>query len=68
MGSYAWYYHADDRVYYWTESYNMSATQFAREVSHMTGKSLTASDISAASRQADIDRIKRIASSVIYVP
>lgn len=68
MGSYAWYYHADDRVYYWTESYNMSATQFAHEVSHMIGKSLTASDISATSRQADIDRIKRIASTVIYVP
>jgi len=25
MGSYAWYYHADSRTYYWTESYNMSA-------------------------------------------
>lgn len=67
MGSYAWYYHADDRVYYWTESYNMSATQFAREVSRRTGKLLTASDISAASRQADIDWIKRIASSVIHI-
>lgn len=68
MGSYAWYYHGDNRTYYWTESYNMSATQFAREVSRMIGKSLSASDISAASRQADIDRIKRIASTVIYVP
>lgn len=67
MGSFAWYFHADDRVYYWTESYNMSATQFAREVSRRTGKSLTASDISAASRQADIDWIKRIASSVIHI-
>ena len=68
MGSYAWYYHADDRVYYWTESYTMSATQFAREVSRLTGRSLSASDISAANRQADVDRIKRIASSLIYVP
>ena len=68
MGSYAWYYHADGRTYYWTESYNMSATQFAREVSRMTGKSLTASDISAASRQADVDRLKNIASPLIYVP
>lgn len=68
MGSYAWYYHADDRVYYWTESYTMSATQFAREVSRLTGKSLSASDISAANRQADVDRLKRIASSLIYVP
>lgn len=68
MGSYAWYYHADGRTYYWTESYSMSATQFAREVSRLTGKSLSASDISAASRQADIDRIQRIAHPLIYVP
>ena len=68
MGSYAWYYHADGRTYYWTESYNMSATQFAREVSRLTGKSLSASDISAASRQADVDRLKNIASPLIYVP
>lgn len=68
MASYAWYYHADGYTYYWTESYNMSATQFAREVSHLTGKSLSASDISSASRQADLDRIKRIASTLIYVP
>lgn len=68
MGSYAWYYHADGRTYYWTESYNMSATQFAREVSRLTGKSLTASDISAASRQADVDRLKNIANPLIYVP
>lgn len=68
MGSYAWYYHDDNRTYYWTESYNMSATQFAREVSRMTGKSLSASDISVAYRQADLDRIRRIASTLIYVP
>ena len=68
MGSYAWYYHADGRTYYWTESYKMSATQFAREVSRMTGKSLTASDISAACREADVDRLKNIASPLIYVP
>lgn len=55
MGSYAWHYHANDRVYYWTESYNMRATQFVREIWHMTYKLLTASNISAASRQADID-------------
>lgn len=68
MASYAWYYHADGFTYYWTESYNMSATQFARVVSEMTGKSLTASEVSAANRQADIDRIKKIASTLIYVP
>lgn len=68
MGSYAWYYHSDGYTYYWTEAYNMSATQFAREVSRMTGNSLSASDISVAYRQADLDRIRRIASTLIYVP
>lgn len=29
-GRSVWYYHADDRVYYWTVFYNMSAAQFAR--------------------------------------
>ena len=67
MGSYAWYYNAGNSTYYWTRSYVMSATQFAREVSRMTGKNLSASDISAAERQADVDRLERIASILIYV-
>lgn len=65
--SVAWYYHAADRVYYWTESYTMSATQFAREVSKRVGKSLSASDISACERQADLDSKKRIAKEFIYI-
>lgn len=67
MGSYAWYYNAGNRIYYWTESYTMSATQFAREVSHATGTTLSASDISAAERQADIDRIRYLASTLIHI-
>lgn len=67
MGSYAWYYNAGNRKYYWTRSYVMSATQFAREVSELTGKTLTASDISAADRQADIDRIEKLADTLIYI-
>ena len=45
----------------------MSTTQFAREVSKAIGKTLTASDISAADRQSDIDRLQRIAKNLIYV-
>ncbi len=67
MAAYGWYYYAGNLTYYWTESYTMSATQFAREVSRYTGEKLTASDISEAKRQADIDRIKRIASKLIYI-
>lgn len=68
MGSYAWYYHAGNGVYYWTYSHDMSTTQFAREVSKLIGKSLTASDISAANRQADLDAAKRRSSQMIYIP
>lgn len=67
-GSYAWYYNAGQGTYYWTESYTMSATQFAREVSEMTGRNLSASDISAANRQSDIDGVQRRATTLIYVP
>lgn len=63
----AWYYNAGNRVYYWTESYTMSATQFAREVSRYVGKSLSASDISACERQADLDSKRKIASEFIYI-
>ena len=65
--SVAWYYNAGNMVYYWTESYTMSATQFAREVSQYVGKSLSASDISACERQADLDKKRRIASEFIYI-
>ena len=68
MGSFAWLYNAGNGIYYWTESYNMSTTQFAREVSRLTGKSLSASDISAANRQADLDAAERRSTQMIYVP
>ena len=63
----AWLYHAGDRVYYWTESYTMSTTQFAREVSRCIGKSLSASDISVCERQADLDSKRKIALKFIYI-
>lgn len=65
--SVAWYYNAGNRVYYWTESYNMSTTQFAREVSHRIGKSISASDVSACERQSDLDSKRKIASQFIYI-
>ena len=67
MGSYAWYYHAEGRTYYWTESYTLSASGFAFQVSKMVGQEVTAADISAANRAADLDRIRRIADKLIYV-
>lgn len=67
MGAnYAWYYNAGDRTYYWTESFNMSATQFANEVSELIGKPLTASDVSAADKKG-YDSMLRRAARTIYV-
>ncbi len=63
----AWLYNAGNRVYYWTESYTMSATQFAREVSGYIGKAISASDISACSRQSDLDSKRRIALQFIHI-
>lgn len=67
MGSYAWYYHADDRTYYWTESWTLSTTEFAQRVSSIIGERITASDISSASGKADLDRVRRVADTLIYV-
>lgn len=67
MSNIAWYYHTDDRVYYWTESYTMSTTQFALEVSDRIGKSISASDVSACTRQAQLDVKRRIAKEFIYI-
>ncbi len=68
VAAFAWYYNAGQGTYYWTESYTMSTFQFAREVSRLTGESLSESDISEAHRQADLDAIKRRARNIIYVP
>ena len=48
--TYAWTYNAGNGVYYWTESFTMSATQFAREVSSKVDKSLSSSDVSAETK------------------
>ena len=45
MAAFAWYYGAEHSVYYWTEAYTMSATQFAIAVSERIGRTITASDV-----------------------
>ena len=45
MAAFAWYYGAEHSVYYWTESYTMSATQLAIAVSERIGRTITASDV-----------------------
>ena len=67
MSSYAWYYNAGNGIYYWTNSYDMSASQFAREVSSIVGRSLSASDVSAASGQSDLNSVERRARQMIYI-
>ena len=64
MGAYAWYYNAGGGKYYWSWSYDFSASQFAQEVSSRIGRTVTASDISYASNQHDLDKMKERASSV----
>lgn len=67
MGSIAWYYNAGQGTYYWTESYTLSASQFAYEVSRMIGRSISASDVSAAYSQHDLNGVESRASIMIYV-
>lgn len=67
MGAYAWYYNTGTGTYYWTESYAMSATQFAREVSNRIGQGVNAPDISCAYRQADMDKVNKRARELIYI-
>lgn len=65
MGAYAWYYndHSND-VCYWTYAYEMSATDFAGKVSRLIGRSMSASDTSYASGNADLERHQRGMRSV----
>lgn len=67
MGAMGWYYNAGNGVYYWTTSGDMSATQFAREVGSIIGKSLSASDVSEVKRQSEFDAMKKRASQAIYL-
>ena len=67
MAAFAWYYGAEHSVYYWTESYTMSATQFAIAVSERIGRTITVSDVAQALRQKDVDAMIRRASQAIYI-
>ena len=66
MAYYAWYYNAGQGTYYWGESFKMSCTQFAQEVSSLTGKKLGPGDISAATKN-DMDKVERRASNLIHI-
>lgn len=57
MSAYAWYYsdHRNDTIY-WCFSYEMSVTDFAYQVSSMSGISISASDTSYANNDADLQR------------
>ena len=60
MGAYAWYdkdYSND--VSYWAYSYEYRTTEFATEVSRLTGNRITASDTSYAIRSADLEKHQR---------
>lgn len=65
--TYAWTYNAGNGVYYWTKSFNMSATQFAREVSSKVDKSLSSSDVSAETKSG-MNAVERRARQLIYIP
>ena len=41
---------------YYVEAYTMSVTEFAKQVSGITGRTITASETSYADRQKDLDR------------
>ena len=68
MPNYAWCYidHNAD-ICYWCYSNEMSATDFAARVSEEVGERVTASDISAASNDKDLDRHLRIADSSVHL-
>ena len=63
MAAFAWYYGAEHSVYYWTESYTMSAIA----VSERIGRTINASDVAQALRQKDVDAMIRRASQAIYI-
>ena len=53
----AWYYKDWNRdIYYYTESYSMSATEFANRISDILGKNVSASDISVATNWREIEK------------
>ena len=54
MAKYWYYLDHQTHMCYYTESYSMSVTNFAYEVSKITGTSITASDTSYADRDSDL--------------
>lgn len=57
-GAYAWSYNAGNGVIYWGKAFNMSAYQFARDVSSLIGKSLRDSDVSEVKSKTELESVK----------
>lgn len=68
MPHYAWYYlDRSGDVCYWCYSNEMSATDFAIQVSSMIGKRISASDTSYASNLKDLERHQGYMSRSVHV-
>jgi hypothetical protein len=53
----AWYFHdKESGNFYYTESYTMSVTNFASEISEIVGYTVIASDISAATNWKEVEK------------
>lgn len=60
MGSYAWYYNDHlNGVSYWAYAYDISATNFAAEVSRILNICIGASNVSSASGSTDLEKHQR---------
>ncbi len=58
-GAYAWSYNAGGGIIYWGKAFNMSAFQFARDVSACIGKSLRDSDVSEVRSKTDLESVRK---------
>lgn len=65
--AYAWYYNAGGGLYYWAWSRDYSTSEFASVVSSESGQTVSASDVSYASNQHDLDKMKARASRLIQL-
>lgn len=66
MGAFAWYYNAGQGTYYWTEAYNMSASNFAQKVSVLVKQPISAADTSSATK-SNFEAMKKRATNTIHI-
>lgn len=61
MGAMYWIYHdMTSDTHYYVEAYTMSVTEFAKQVSRIIGRTITAGETSYADRQKDLDRFRNL--------